>query len=373
MHKKTSCHCLALSLHLIITLLTTPCHAAKPGPNKQHIQHLQNTLAQEKMEQKKIQNDFKRADEQVNTLNHSLHQTDQKLQQQQSSLDSLSQQKQTLHQQLLQQQNLSSQTLIHAYKMHLNPIIKMMLNQKDPQAISRMMHYYNYLNKNHLVSIDALQQTLIHLQETEQQMKVYQAALQHALNDQHKAKQQLQKTRDKRSSMLKKLEQSIRSKQQALKQLQQDKQALDTVVTHLTNEKRPPTKAFTANSLPWPTKGKVSQHFGTRVQASELKTHGIVINNQEGQPVYAIASGSVVFAKWMSGFGLLIIIQHDNGFMTLYGRNDSIEVEVGESIEAGDQIASVGHSGAFPQPGLYFEMRHGEKPIDPENLLVNTH
>jgi len=341
-------------------------------PTYNNIKHLQLTIAQQKKQQQQIQSSFQTADEQVNQLNHSLHKTNKKLAQQQTSLQNLSQQKRTLTKQLRQQKRLLHQTINNAYRMKNSSVIKLIVNQKDPQTLNRILHYYGYANKTQMAAIQALQQTLAHLESTEHQMIVYKSALQNSLATQRKQQQQLQHSRNKRRTMLKVLAQSIESKQQTLQKVQKDKHELDTIVNKLKNKQTQPSPAFTLHSLPWPAKGSVSQHFGIRVQQSELKTHGIVIDGHEGEPVYATAKGKVVFAKWMSGFGLLIIIQHQNNFMTLYGRNDSLEVEVNDTVNAGDQIASIGHSGGFRQAGLYFALRQGDKPIDPEKMLIKT-
>ena len=343
---------------------------AKSG--KHTIHQLQESIAQQKQKHLAMQKAFKKADEQVNHLNHQLKKTDKKLKQQHASLKDLDTQQQTLSQQLKTQQTILAKAIVQAYKIRKNPTIQMIINDQNPEKASRMLHYYASLNDKHIQSITALQLTLANLQSTAQQMKHYQEALRQSLVDQRQQKKSLSKTRAQKTSILKKLEASIHSNQQALNQLKKDKQDLDIVVKQLNRPKKKTTKHFGKHSLPWPTHGKIVQHFGTTIKKSELRTHGIVIKSHEGDPVFAVANGKVIFAKWMSGFGLLMIVEHDNGFLSLYGRNDSLDAEVNDHVKAGDQIASVGHSGAFSQSGLYFAIRQGDKPVDPEKLLAKS-
>ncbi len=354
---------------LFFLCLAVAVQALASSPNKD-IDKLKATIVAQKQKRHNIEKAFKQADELVNQLNHNLKHTHTKLKQQHTSIQHLDAQKTILQEQLKNQQAILSQALIQAYKVRKNPTIQMIINDQDPEKINRMLHYYGSLNDKHIHAITALKQTLDNLQSTAEQMKAYQEALQQTLNEQRKQQKHLSHTRAKKTSILNSLEASIQSKQQTLHKLQEDKQELDSIVKTL--KKKAVSNTFTAHSLRWPTRGKIVQHFGKSIQKSELKTHGIVIQSREGTPVHAVADGKVIFAKWMSGFGLLMIVEHDNGYLSLYGRNDSLDAEVNDLVKAGDQIASVGHSGAFSESGLYFAIRQGDKPVDPENLLARS-
>ena len=204
---------------------------AKSG--KHTIHQLQESIAQQKQKHLAMQKAFKKADEQVNHLNHQLKKTDKKLKQQHASLKDLDTQQQTLSQQLKTQQTILAKAIVQAYKIRKNPTIQMIINDQNPEKASRMLHYYASLNDKHIQSITALQLTLANLQSTAQQMKHYQEALRQSLVDQRQQKKSLSKTRAQKTSILKKLEASIHSNQQALNQLKKDKQDLDIVVKFL--------------------------------------------------------------------------------------------------------------------------------------------
>ena len=121
--------------------------------------------------------------------------------------------------------------------------------------------------------------------------------------------------------------------------------------------------------LPWPVRGNVSRQFGETVGNSDMRTNGIRIRTEEQAPVTAVHYGRVVFANWLRGFGLMIIIDHGDGFMSLYGNNDSLNYSAGEWVRAGDTIAQAGSSGGRSKPGLYFEIRRDGQPENPESWL----
>ena len=109
-------------------------------------------------------------------------------------------------------------------------------------------------------------------------------------------------------------------------------------------------------------------HYGTQIGKSQLKWKGVLILAPMGQSVHAIADGRVMFARWLLGYGLLLIIDHGNGFMSLYGRLNQINTKVGENVRQGEVIASVGNSGGFKESALYYSLRHNSKAINPKNL-----
>lgn len=128
--------------------------------------------------------------------------------------------------------------------------------------------------------------------------------------------------------------------------------------------------ALLRGKLPWPTKGTVLHYFNTTIAKSELKSTAELISAPDEQPVYSVAPGVVVFSKWLEGYGLLIIINHGEGYMTLYGRNHSLYKHEGDQVAAGDLIATVGQSGGYEKPALYFAIRYNAKPLDPNQWCV---
>ena len=119
-------------------------------------------------------------------------------------------------------------------------------------------------------------------------------------------------------------------------------------------------------NLPWPVKGKFSAAFGTSRNTGDLRWNGVVIDSDYGKPVRAISHGRIVFADWLQGYGFITIIDHNDGYLSLYGHNQDQYKQAGDWVEAGETIATIGDSGGQPKSGLYFEIRHQGKPINPK-------
>ena len=163
--------------------------------------------------------------------------------------------------------------------------------------------------------------------------------------------------------------QKIKQQHQALEVLNQNKKTLDKTLAKLNSHPRPSgqvTFAQQKGALVWPTNGEVTHRFGTKIQQSELTWSGVVLRAPAGQTVRSVADGDVIFAKWLSGYGMLVIINHGDGYMSLYGRNQTLYVKQGSRVKAGQKIATVGQTGGFDQPGLYFAIRHNAKPLNPK-------
>ena len=294
------------------------------------------------------------------------------LQQQQTHLGMLEQQQAKQQQQLETQQQLLAKQFRAAYQLGEHETLKVLLNQQDPEQINRLLTYYGYLNRARVNLIVQIKQTIADLQQRQHHISQQTQDLQNLVSEQTHKRQSLKQHQTLRNQVLTQLNQQIISKQDLLQQLRANKLNLENVIQRLqataTASNFPQPNQPFANlhhHLPWPTPGPVTQSFGTSIAGSELRYNGIFIKANQGQAVRAIYPGRVVFANWLRGFGLLMIIDHGNGFMTLYAHNQSLYKQAGENTKAGDLISTVGHSGGNEENGLYFEVRYRGKPLDP--------
>lgn len=256
--------------------------------------------------------------------------------------------------------------------------LKLILNQKDPQTLARHIRYYEYFQKARISRINEFSQTMSELVEITKKLEEEAQTLEN-LNTQLKThKEALNAAQTQRSLTLSKLSNTITSQNQKIKEWQISQKHLEKILDTLIN---------TLSDLPenigeipfkkrkgkmhWPTKGEINNKFGTRRAQGRLKWNGVLIKAPSGQVVRAIHGGRVVFSDWIRSYGLLLIIDHGNGYLSLYGHNQSIYKEAGDWIAAGEKIASVGNSGGLQGPGLYFEIRTGEKPINPKHWCVS--
>jgi septal ring factor EnvC (AmiA/AmiB activator) len=278
-----------------------------------------------------------------------------------------------------------------AYVMGQDEKLKLMLNQQDPALSSRMMIYYNLLNKARLAKLAKVQANVSRLDQLDQQRQTETVLLKKYLEQKQAEKTALNDFRQQRDELLKQATIDSYPSEQQFNQLQLSENKLKNLLASLSGEtnarqqqplallpvEKPalPQDDFpTVNGafptlkgkLPWPVKGELASVSDS--QSASVKD-GILINAKEGADIHAVTQGKVVYAEWLGGYGLLIIIEHDDRYMTLYGFNQSLYKQVGESVQAGEVIASVGQSDGRSQPGLYFGIRKQAEPNNPLEWL----
>ncbi len=216
----------------------------------------------------------------------------------------------------------------------------------------------------------ALKQTLKKLRQNKQDIQQQTKKLLALQGKKQQEYAKLNAIKRSRKQLLNTINKDINTKQKKLTKLIADQKALEKVIANLKAEEISPVFATPLGKLQkklhWPTKGKIDNLYGTTIGHSQLKWDGIIIHAPEGRNVYAISSGKVVFAQWLQGYGLLMIIDHGHGYMSLYGRNNSLYKKVNEIVHSGDLIATVGNSGGYNQPSLYFAIRHNGNPVNPK-------
>ena len=309
----------------------------------------------------------------INQLHRVLKQLDNNLAKQKVKLNSLYVKRNRLRKDVKTQQELLDKQILAAYMIGRQEYIKLILNQEDPAVIGRTMAYYDYFNRARVDRIDTSRKSLIALIDTEKQIKAETLSLKSIQDQQLAKKEKLEEASRSRALVVAKLHKEIVNKESDLSRLSEDEKRLTDLVAKLDEAipdvltepgKRTPF-AKLKGQLRWPTKGHVQALFGQRRESSQVKWNGVVINAREGHEVHAVSHGRVAYADWLRGYGLLLIIDHGNGYMSLYGHNQSIYKETGEWVEVGETIASVGKSGGQAQSGLYFEIRHNGKPTNP--------
>lgn len=258
-----------------------------------------------------------------------------------------------------------------AYAMGRQERLKMILNQKDPTQANRMLVYFEYLNRDRLTQIKQVKDSLFRLQSLEDEIMAESDRLTKLIEQQKNERAQLARTRDKRKQVLAKLDSDERDGSARLKQLRTNEINLQRLIASLQKalnafaDYAGTDQAFSAfqGRLAWPVEGKLIGRFGEKRLSG--RWDGVLIEGNEGDVVRAVFRGRVAYADWLRGYGLLSIIDHGGGYMTLYAFNQSLYKDVGEIVEAGEIIASVGKSGGRLKPGLYFGIRRSGKAIDP--------
>lgn len=245
---------------------------------------------------------------------------------------------------------------------------KLLLNQEHPAKLERILGYYDYLNRARAQNLDRIENILFRLKEIDQELTKSLQELSELEQQQLKKREQLTRHQKERRVTIAQIQQKLRSESQQLEQLKQNEQELTEALARIESMV---TKAIELvglshlkGKLGWPVKGKLSNKFGRKRRGS-LRWKGVVINSSSGTPVQTVHQGLVLFADWLKGFGWVIVVDHGDGYMSLYGHNQTLLKNVGEKVEAGEPIALVGRSGGQVKSGLYFELRHQGVAINP--------
>jgi len=264
-----------------------------------------------------------------------------------------------------------------AYVLGRQQQLKLLLSQEDPGQIGRLLGYYDYLSRSRVERIQVITQNLDKLQQLEQELEQQRAAAaalrqtkaqnlrlqEQALSARRQALAALNAELRARGSELQRLEEDERSLQVLVKQLQE-------ALAALAQARQRRQFAEQKGQLPWPVDGDVVAKFGSKRPAGDLRWRGLLIKAPEGQPVRAVHAGRVVFSDWLRGFGLLLILDHGDGYLSVYAHNLALYRQAGQEVMAGEVIAAVGNSGGQERSGLYFEIRHRGQAIDPAGWLA---
>ncbi|MBO2690179.1 peptidoglycan DD-metalloendopeptidase family protein [Shewanella algae] len=268
-----------------------------------------------------------------------------------------------------QQQTLAKQ-LTSAYLAGNHDYSKMLLNQQDPATIERMLAYYDFLNKARMQAIEQLKQTRQELSAVQQSEQQERNRLNKLVLDQKAQSKRLNQEQGQRQQTLKELQRTISSKASELEQLQIEEASLKRVVEQALAAMRDSPSmdglAKSRGSLNWPTKGRIKNSFGSQ-RSGNVRWKGVMLSAPEGQSISAVAAGKVIYADWLRGFGMVLVVDHGKGFMSLYGHAQALLKDAGDTVKAGEAVALVGRSGGQTEPGLYFEIRHKGQAVDPAN------
>lgn len=274
-----------------------------------------------------------------------------------------------------QQQQLHQQ-LLSAYRVGQQDQIKLLLNQEDPERVSRMMRYYGYITSVQVKVLKNYEQTLADLQQIESDIRQQQQSLETTEAQLQQQSDELKQVRASRAQTLAKLQSGIGKGEKQLSDLKANQSRLKAVIERLQQSLERADLAWQnkdfrqlKGQLKWPARGQLASGYGS-VSRQGLRSDGIIIAAPSGRAVNAVHNGRVVFSDWLRGFGLLTIIDHGSGYMSLYGHNDTLLKEVGDWVTANEQIATVGDSGGSSESGLYFAIRYKGQAYNPQPWLA---
>ncbi|MCG8708338.1 murein hydrolase activator EnvC [Brenneria sp. 4F2] len=382
--------------------------------NQQQLKNLQQDIAAKEKIVRQQQQQRGALIQQLKTQEQSIAQSSRQLRETRNTLSALNKELgelsvsiTRLQSQQQKQQSMLSRQLDAAFRQGEHSALQLILSGEESQRSERILAYFGYLNEARQKSINDLQQTRAELASQKRLLEQKQNQQKNLLNDQQQQRQSLEQAQSARQKTLTTLEGSLAKDQRLLTELRQNETRLRDQIARAEREAkaraereareaakvrakeqqakrsggsykptaseqslmartgglgRPGAQAF------WPVRGRIEHRFGESLQG-ELRWKGMVITAPEGTEVKAIADGTVLMADWLQGYGLVVVVQHGKGDMSLYGYNQSALVSVGAQVKAGEPIALVGTSGGQSQPALYFEIRRQGQAVNPQPWL----
>ncbi|MCP4986120.1 MAG: peptidoglycan DD-metalloendopeptidase family protein [Colwellia sp.] len=371
------------SLMIISLLFACPLQAAKGDSNEKAQQESRNKLSdiqkaiskQElnifdtNKERSGLEQQLKLDDLAIAKVAKAINKVEQELSNTQNKIAHLSAEKKKLTLAKQKQEALLAQQLKSAYTTGQHDYLKLLLNQDQSEKIQRTISYYQYVNQARIKEIDRFQVTIAQLLQVSTEHQAQIEHLQQLKSAQLQQDSQLRSNKKQRSKTLAKLSHQLLSSQQQLNKLKADEANLNQALIKLAKIIRAEVTltglSKLKRKLSWPVKGHLLHSFGTRKQGY-LKWKGVLISAPISRQVQTIHNGTVLFSDWLKGYGLLAVIDHGNGYMSLYAHNQTLLKSVGDRVETGEPIALVGQSGGLEQSGLYFEIRHKGKALNPK-------
>ena len=361
--------------------------------DKAEMMKLQKEITEMQKELKKVegartsvQQELQKNETRMSDLQKKVEKIQRDINDQNKQIENLDKERKDLQKARDKQQDQAAQQVRAAYQLGVQPQFKVFLNQESPERISRMMKYHSYFMAAHADKMKAYLETIAQLTELEPQIAQKMKALSEIKHQLDKEQAELIQAQMQRKQTLAKINHTISNKDRELQEMQEDRRQLQNLLRKVA---RATTRMATTPSyvplpnagekfshrkgrLPWPAQGQIAHRFGSNQVEGQLQWNGILINANSGQQVIAVHYGRVVFADYFRGQGLLVIIDHGEGFLTLYAHNQQLLKKAGDPVKAGESIASVGNSGGQNDTGLYFEIRYEGKAVDPALWLARA-
>lgn len=320
-----------------------------------------------------LQTDLRQNERGIARLSRQVAELDRQMAPAQARLDELRRQ-QTSHQVALDTQKAALSAQMQAAFMEgRDSQLRLLLDAQDPATVGRLLAYYDYLNRARAARIVAVRSELTQLAALDAQIRQEVAGLKSLRDSRSQTLADLQQQDASRRQLIAKIDASIKSRDVEIARLKRDQQALQVLVDELRQALADipadlgQGRRFSGlrGRLLWPVNGRLMSHYGQLRAGGHMRWEGDLIAAPAGTPVRAVSYGRVVYADWMPHFGLLVILDHGDGYLSIYAHNQSIAHQVGDWVQAGETIAALGESGGQEQPALYFELRHGKETLDP--------
>lgn len=346
---------------------------------RQRIESVQKSLERDQAERDQLAQDMLAVERNIGQITREVRELRGKVKAQGLRVDELKQEQAQGERELAQRLQALRKQMRAAYIIGRNGQTQMLLNLDDAQKVGRVLVYYDYLQRAQTTAIQAIAARGAELEALSERLLAELDSLAAARAQQEAALRTLRQERSRRNEVLQQLRQRIADESGELKRLQADERSIRNLIesvqetlSELPPEPRYSDKPFATlrGKLPWPARGKLLASYGQTKAGGRLNWNGHWISAAEGSAVRAVARGRVAYVGWLHRYGLIVLVEHDGGYYSLYGHAQGASVAVGEAIRGGQVLATAGTSGGHDQAGVYFELRKGTEPINPKLWLA---
>lgn len=373
---------LLVSTLLMFYLIGAPAGANQHDLKEQELRSLQTKIKKLKQtidvkedSKSRYTRQLEKIERSVGTISRKIRDTEKNIRQKQKQLKQLRQTRKQHQQQLSRENDILAQQIYTTFTMGKQERVKLLFSQQDAGVFQRNLVYYQYFSNARAELINSVRKNIDTIIETEAQINNTRLGLEKNRKSLKIQIAKLGKDRKKRKSIIASLDKQLKKQGRYLGKLEDDARELQNLINSIQEiltdtpllEPEVGGKSFAMlkGKLAWPVKGNIKKLFGRQKPLSDLRWQGVMIEAPAGRYVRAVSRGRVAFADWLRGMGNLIIIDHGNSYLSLYGHNESLFKSAGEWVESGDIISSIGNSGGQPKTGLYFEIRKKGKPQNP--------
>ena len=373
-------HNSVVTLALLAMLVPSLCAAQQQQEQEladlqQQIQLSERQLKQQQQQLEQAEQQLQSADRELAKASDKVHSTEQERQQLSARQQQLNKEQAVLEDSLKQQQALLASQLKSAYSLGQHDYSRMLLNQQDAGRLERVLSYYQYFNRARVEQLTTLNSTIASLQQVLTELADKQQQLADTLRILQQQQQQLALAKSSQQQAVTKLQRTLQQQGRQLDYLRQNETSLQATLDELRRKAKQARELSGLSKqkgrLSWPLNGTLLQKFGESRQGG-MSSRGILIQSSEGAQVHAVADGQVIYADWLKGYGWVIVLDHGDGFMSLYGHNQNLLKQPGARISAGESIALAGMSGGQANAGLYFEIRDKGEAVNPLSWLTKA-
>lgn len=369
---------------LLFALLAASASSSAPPADSERLDQLRARLAELGARQQAatdqrgaVTRDLKRDEQRVAAAAAGLREAERALAAEQQALDGLRRDEESQRRALRKERGTLAAQVRSAYVAGRQERLKVLLNLEDPSRVGRVLEYYARFNRARSERIARVDAAVTELARLGREVEAKVAVLAGARKARAAALDDLQRARDARRAALAALDAEIRARGGELARVKREAERLRRLLEQIGDVFADAPFADASvpfprqkGRLPWPLKGRVLASYGQPRAEGKLKWEGLLIESQPGAPVRAVAAGRIAYADWLPFYGMLVIVEHGDGYLSLYGHNQALSKQAGEWVQRGETIALSGDSGGQNRAALYFEVRRGKEPQDPRRWLA---